>query len=370
MVFLLIALTLFGTPFFFIPALQLGFEPPKVIFFELLLALLCVFSVFKPPLNGLKRLPQLPFVWLFMGIATLSLVQILLGKAQLMGNVFRFQGVFTLLLLMAWSIISWLYPYKVKTPLLAALLILQGVLILYIGPNQAGRWVGSLGEPNALAAFLVFLSVLLIQEKQWWKWMFITASLFFLILTGSQSGMLALGVVFLTWFCVSRKLLSLKTAVVGCITVTMLALIVPFIQIDSPFENRGDIWKTAAEAGLAHPFIGNGYGNVPQALKQPGLDTSLTVQNNSVDSSHNIVLDWWVQGGVIGLTLFSALLYIVVRSLLHQKNLQKTLLFFAAVIPLLFNPASIAGLVVFWWVIGSSFYSETVPSSHGKKIVV
>jgi len=125
----------------------------------------------------------------------------------------------------------------------------------------------------------------------------------------------------------------------------------PFFE-HNPYENRVEVWQSAVFAGFSNPFLGNGFGNTEIALHTAAAHLGLPIQYYYVDSSHNLFLDWWVQGGIIGLSVLLGLVYLTFKKFIKEDNIRELVLALGIVTALSFNPASIAGLVGFWWLIG------------------
>src|SRR5581483_8960777 len=126
----------------------------------------------------------------------------------------------------------------------------------------------------------------------------------------------------------------------------------PFIENKGPFENRGEVWKTAFLSGLEAPLVGHGFGNVEKALKETSMRIGNNIRFQYVDSSHNILLDYWTEGGILGLGLLLIFLFLSFREYIqhHEKSLLAPLLGICTV--MLFNPVSVVTLVAFWFLIG------------------
>jgi O-antigen ligase len=133
----------------------------------------------------------------------------------------------------------------------------------------------------------------------------------------------------------------------------LFSLIPPIVDKHTLYENRGEIWRTALYAGYEHPVLGWGFGNTEVAFKDYNLKLYNNLRGYYVDSSHNFVLDWWVQGGVVGLTLLSLLLLDAFKGYMYAKNRQYLVLLLGVITVMSFNPVSVVTLVQFWWLISS-----------------
>jgi O-antigen ligase len=124
------------------------------------------------------------------------------------------------------------------------------------------------------------------------------------------------------------------------------------------YENRGEIWRTALIAGYEHPILGWGIGNTEEAFKIYNKKLYTRTQGYYIDSSHNIFLDWWIQGGIIGVGLMAVLLIDTLKSFFRKRDTFSVTLFLGLLSVTLFNPVSIVTLVQFWWLIGQGIKEE------------
>jgi len=348
----LLSLLLFGTAFVIVPGIQLSFEPPKVVFSEVVIALLFIFFFFQN--DFFKKIRSTKHAYFYLGIITLLGIHALLGRGDLLGNVFRFQGAISIVFLVITAVLSSLFIFKIEKWVIYLALVLELLLTLVVGPNPAHRWIGSFGEPNALAAFIIFLNALLLFRKEQIKWIFVVIASLLVILSGSRSGMIAFGMQLLLYSLSQYTRIQKQYLLVVGACIIVFSLILPFLDSRNVNENRAEIWKAAVSSGLKHPIIGSGFGNVTSPLQTFSKEKATNVQYEFVDSSHSIILDWWVQGGIIGVLLLIGLISSTVILLYKEKNFQMLILFFGLLEMLLFNPASIVTLIAFWWVIGTA----------------
>ncbi len=370
----------FGTSFF---------ETPKIYAGELLIELLIIYAIFK--LKWIKiKLGY--FDYILFGIFLVSLSHLAfqpLNNLQFFGNQFRHQGIFLLWHLLAFSfLISKLNIKMNKFVLLSRISIISLLASSFIfGTSVDGRAVGIFGEPNSLGTYAAFI----------WP---LTASIWFapiafaiILLSGSRAAFIAFGIQ-CAFVMLTKKLhITSKTTTIYSLFFILLSLSLPFLDQEATYQNRALIWETAWHAGLSHPFLGWGFGNTEIALKETALKLENNLRYEYVDSAHNILLDWWVQGGIIGILLLIMLIGITLYQLSvvsnqfsdyqipdAQRQNPKTgirrsdnrkpitenrflLSFLALLTCLLFNPVSVAILVPFWWLIG---YSTISSIKHNK----
>ncbi|MGI8419382.1 MAG: O-antigen ligase family protein [Candidatus Levyibacteriota bacterium] len=268
------------------------------------------------------------------------------------------QGIYLFWFLLLFSLLSAKSSLKNIPWIVYGLLLLIEFIVLFFLPlNESQRYVGTLGEPNALAAFIIFLwpfafyaiKKFTIREK-------IGSSLILVIvvailfLTASRSAAIAFALQIL-FISLTKYRFSLAKSVLVCVILYMISYAFPFFE-HVPYENRGEVWKSALAAGSTHPLLGYGFGNTETALHATAVRLGLPIQYYYVDSAHNIFLDWWVQGGVIGVTLLLTLIYFTINEFIKHNKKREIVLLIGMITTLSFNPASVVGLFGFWWIIG------------------
>jgi len=352
---------LFFLPFVTLPFGTSHFETPKVVVAEIgIIILFIVYFLSK------KKGKAVAEVWIGSILILLSFYHLIFSNTQvtLLGNSFRWQGAFLLWLLLGFSFLSQrLSLPKVSPVVFISCLILHVYFAVFGSLNNEGRSVGSIGEPNALAATVIFL----------WPWMLaskkaadkkvrqiifvilaLAVTILIIFLSGSRSGIVALGIQLA--FLISYKLFKLRLLYAAFLASLLFlsSLALPFFNTETVYENRTEIWKSALISGYEHPIFGNGFGNTEIALKIMNKKLQNGIQGYYVDSSHNFLLDFWVQGGFVGLSCIVFLLYRSIRMSVEKNRWHVLLIFFGVVTVMLFNPASVVTLIQFWWTIGQS----------------
>ncbi|HVA97141.1 MAG TPA: O-antigen ligase family protein [Candidatus Acidoferrales bacterium] len=362
----LLTFLLFFLPFIIVPIGSSQFEIPKVIASEICIDILFVLVIYKQRLSFFKSLNNKQVV-LFEILVLLTIYQLHFLQTPFMffGDPTRLQGILLLWHLMLFSLIASRFEFKkLSYYWYAGLLLLIVILSLFIG-NQNGRAVATLGEPNALAAFTIFLWPFLFfsnLKKTKFKIIMrifsIICTLIIIFLSGSRSGFLAFGmqiIFYLLWFvgnCSPKKVIAITTFFVA-VTYSF-----PFFDMGL-YENRAEVWRTAVQTGIQQPLLGSGFGNMEISLNKTIHGIHNTLVGYSVDSAHNILLDWWVQGGVLGLGILAVFLVFAIKNYSSQKRGFELLLLFGIFTTLSFNPASVVSLIAFWWLIGRSFAKKS-----------
>lgn len=277
------------------------------------------------------------------------------------GNQFRGQGILLLWHLILLSLLSSNLPYKKPSFYWCGLVfVITFITTLFLGNSEVGRSIGTLGEPNALAAFVIFLwpFVLFAPDisRKYRKYLRIACLLpvlLIIFLSGSRSGLIAFVIQLMFYFSlkISRNLrLSL---VIGLFLIGIAYLLPMFDQVK--YENRSVIWHTAFTAGFINPLMGGGFGNTELLLRFIIHKEHNSLIGYYVDSSHNIFLDWWVQGGLIGIGILAGLFIYVIKNFYAKKRTFELILFLGLLTVFSLNPASVVSLIHLWWLIGQSF---------------
>ena len=331
---------------------------PKVILAQIAILLLLLFGLLK---NGTTKRLSFPLLALpILIIFSLSLAHLLLlsTPTTFFGNPVRMQGIFLLWHLLVLGLISSKIKFQPKAwlPFSAVLLLL---LLALLNFNENGRAVGSLGEPNALAAVAIFLwPFLYFVQKS--KTTFIKlisgliAMILIILLSESESSLVALGFQSLFILLISFFRLSIFKSIFAVLVFIVLSLYLPFaVKPEEWNENRVEIWHAAARAGQLSPIYGHGFGNIEEALPKGSHEIEKNnVRFQYVDSSHNIFLDWWVQAGAVGILLLLFLIGKTIWDFAKQNKVLQLTCLMGLLAVMSFNPVSVVTLVAFWFLIG------------------
>ncbi len=349
------------------------FEPVKVVIAETCIYIFLVATVIQT-YRSKKFYVNKTLSVISLCIFILSLWHILNSSGAFFGNSFRLQGIFLLWSLLLWGILSTSIFMSVKNMHLA----IPAIFILFFITvaekiNRYPRVGASLGEPNALAATILFLwPVAFFAEcaKGWRKiivrGVVLAMAVCVLFFTHSRSG--AIGFFIQILFFVTQYIfkMPLKKSVLICVLVILFSYTLPFLDTARVWESRVAIWGTAFEAGSASMFLGGGFGSIERRIHQTAQPYANAVYYQYIDSAHNIFLDWWVQGGVTGLVLFVSLIYFTIKNLIEREEVVKISLVLGIILALSFNPGSVTSLVALWWLIGQAF----VPYNCNSRIIV
>jgi len=367
--FSLIVFLLFLLQFIYLPAGASYFEIPKVYAAEgaifLLLLQKILFGKFQLKKQRISMLICLGCIVL------LSVFHLLFSQTPytFFGNQFRMQGTFTLWLLIIFAILSSFESLKRLSPFFVFfVIVVQFILAFFVNSGSLARAVGSLGEPNSLAGEMIFLWPFIFFAMSKTKFRRFALVIVFcfvgitLLLSGSRSGMIAFALQILLVGLMKLTHFSLRKITILCLTLLVLCYTFPLFEQGSLYENRGEVWTTALVAGFTHPLFGTGFGNTEVFLHQATLKLHNHLQGYYVDSSHNIFLDWFVEGGIVGLGLFASLLFQTFSRFVTAKQERNLVLLLGLTAGLSFNPVSIVLLIAFWWLIGQGMVND------GKKV--
>lgn len=363
----IILFLLFVLPFVVIPYGAGAFDTPKILAAQSGIVLLAVFAVRNWKGSDWAAIRENPVFRIFItGLTVLITVQVASGHFQpgaVFGNTFRFQGVITVYLMYLWMVLSSRYPLSdnVAAPMAGLAVTGLAVSALLIRDPGTGRAAGVAGEPNMLAAVMLFLFPFIMTGRVLGKSVktaLILALIISVVWTYSLSGLMGLVAEWFVYISLTNRTFS-RFPVPGIIAfglVMMLAL--PFLSpAGRTRESRPDIWKAAFVAGTSSPLIGHGFGAVDPVIQTAAEKLHLPVRYLFVDSSRNILLDWWVQAGLAGTGLFLYLMYMVLRNISVRK-LSESMAFTGLFICLLFNPAGICTPIMFWWSVGQLIFSD------------
>jgi O-antigen ligase/Tfp pilus assembly protein PilF len=368
-----IYLVLFLVPIVF--AWQQGnfniFELNKLLVFKVLLFLACLFTATSIIIKGTWRpIIDRRLLLIISSLVVYALVNIFLSLnpwQSFFGDYMRQQGIYSLFYYWLWFIVllhHWRSSLNVKSVLLVTVLASIPVVVygfvqklgfdwlLWSEPGT-GRTFASLGQPNFLGYYLVlviFLSLAYskLLVKLWHKllaWLLLVLQLTVLIFTGSRGAFfgllagLALLVMLRFWRATSRlRIISLTTLAIilalgsyllvnnlidrGLITnPTIVHYSSAFSSVQGSSKARLFYWQAAWQDFQSTSWSRRllGYGKDTQRsvfvkYYQPewGLHERL---NSYPDRAHNLIIDLWLDFGLIGLLLFAIFnLYIISRA--------------------------------------------------------
>jgi O-antigen ligase len=354
------------------------FEGAKVLFGEIIIFLILIIRLFFGPKLQMWNSNKVVLTGIGM-LIIISGVHLFTSQTEtvIFGNQFRLQGTLLLWSLLIFSVLTNDISIEkyIKRWFILVVIALQFIFtVLFIGVG-AQRPIGTLGEPNALAANAVFLWPFLFipfrqnslqpgsgragKVKAWniKYWIIASAGMIMtciiILVSGSRSGVIALGVqVIFLYFVRAFYGRTLVATVIALVVLLFSFATVPYVSKGDKYENRAEIWQSALTAAFETPLTGVGFGNAEYALHDATVKLNNHLQGYYVDSSHNIFLDYLVQGGIGALLALSLLIFMTIRSFVRAENVRNLVLFLGLIASLSFNPGSVVSLLVFWWLIG------------------
>lgn len=153
----LIFILLFIVPFVVAPFGETFFETPKVLATEAVILVLLSFTLFFKNTSVPKY-----SIWFYtiLGIFGLTLVHLLFFRTDIsfFGNATRLQGIFLLWCLLMFAFLSKTISLQnISWKIFALLLGIHAVALFFSPISVDNRYVSFFGEPNAFAAYMLFL---------------------------------------------------------------------------------------------------------------------------------------------------------------------------------------------------------------------
>lgn len=362
MINLFVVLLLFILPLI---VFQFGISPyetPKIFVAQLIVFIFAIYSILTQ--KDFFAFPKDKVIfYALVGVCILLLIQIVVFRESsvVFGDVYRFQGLFFMFTMLIFSYVSARTRLTINPLYIFSLLVVHLILAFFLGTNEAHRSFGTLGEPNSLASYSLFLWPFILFDKKRLHKVFQFSTIFIVIgilyISGSRSALFAL-LAQSTYLGLLYKNIPQRLSVVAAVVVLSLSLLSPFF-VQTYYENRADIWKGAFQAGITHPIIGSGFGNIHSAISHTRPYKITTLQNRIVDSAHNIFLDWWVQGGIVGFLLLVTMLTRTFIIFVKQKNKLYITLLVGLLGTFLFNPMSVSLHLCLWFLIGQALSKNT-----------
>lgn len=341
-------------PFVINPFGDYSFELPKIFVFQLVVDVLFIIWILKG-----KNIPLHEYSKVYIGgigvLVALSLAQFfVLPHVQegMFGTIFRLSGIYLFFHIVLFSVLSIhantsvLYKYA---PASAFFLLLSSLVLVNL---VTGRSIGFLGEAHSLAGVCLFLCALSLgNSSRVFKTVGVFCSVLPIILSQSRSGLIGLIVIILFYFLTGILKLSLLKGVVIVGIVLLASLFLPYLEKGAVYENRWEIWQSSINGGNKNPVLGFGIGSQDYVIRQGSREVGTLTQWQSVDSAHNIFIDYYVQMGVVGVLSLLVLIFGAVRGFIHQQNPVLLSALLGIMTVLLFNPVSIAVLAPFWFLL-------------------
>jgi O-antigen ligase len=361
-------------PFIFSKSIY-GFEVSKVIFFNrgteiIFIICLILLIVKKKKLKKINRKVD----WLILGFYLCLLISTLVNKnfeENFWGSNFRRMGFFTWIhfLILYWVGVEFLRK-KDNLKVIIALLfgtLIEAIFVIYQGfglwilkepiLTYAGRVVGSFGQPNFVAGYLLiclpWLFYLLKKYKKKWLWIIISLILIAIVFTQARWSIM-LAILFLGFYLTKKHWKEIKIKKVFLIGI--LFLLLSFVGLKkfsgrSILSDRLSIWQRSIEEIIKKPVFGYGPDDFGNAFGSVVINREGSFHTMKVDRSHNVFLDITMMGGIIALLIFLAMIFQLFKICKKSKNRMLNYAFLSLVLFLAYgmiNTYSIAHWMLFW----------------------
>ncbi len=140
------------------------------------------------------------------------------------------------------------------------------------------------------------------------------------------------------------------------------------IDLGSDLRIRSIIWGMSLEGIKERPLLGWGQGNFNYVFNEQ-YDPRLYLQEQWFDRVHNIVFDWLIAGGIIGLvsyfSIFAALFYYLVIKPIRQPDTSLTVIERGILVGLIVGYVT-HNLVVFDNIVSYIFFGTVIALIHSK----
>lgn len=370
----LIYFLLFGLMFFIIPFNFSPYEVPKVLTSILFIGVLVMIVI----LNEVKNLihnrsfaiaqdDKIRFL-IFLFLTILAIYDIPNTIYNFWGNDYRPQGTLVYLSLFLLFLIARKLPFNLSlaSKITSFVLPILLVVTVLIGPRASFRFIGPVGESNALGTVVLFLFPFtsLIKNKKL-KILSIFSAVTLILMTGSRIALLAFVVEILIIY-LKRFHLIFIPGIITSILIFIFSIILPFLphqipkEVSMRFENRAEIWTVSYLSGFDSPILGQGFGSVESSLNKKAWEINNFIKYQPVDSAHNLILNWWIMAGSVGVLILTSLIVISLKNLYQQKNWILLSILIGLLMIQMFNPVSIVTLVHFWWLLGLSLQRDAL----------
>ncbi len=345
-------------PLVFFPVGVEFFEHPKTYFLYSILSLLIL--LLMPILtkkNHITLYLKATFTKSYLFFLSALITASILGASfsrSIFGTVYRTDGILTFIALLLLAFVLYVLcsentflqskvenAFVRSSVIVAIIAILHFAFVSYIIKNQTTlydqRAVGTFGQPNFLAGYLLLSIPIFIKVKNTLSnkfiYTYVIAIALALVLSFSKSAII-LSILYLLFLYFKNKLSKNDKILVFAATfvLTLMILSGSFSDIHDTFQKNGyyqlqrmsiflspkelknefrvKIWAIALQAISTRFYTGYGVGNIDVAYytitkHDPKFD------NIIVDSTHNLILDVFLYSGVLGLLGFIIFIYCI-----------------------------------------------------------
>lgn len=367
-----------------LPFVRLGFvyEGAKVVYFlvgSFVLFLIWILFGSEKIGSRLNKTDYIYFVWL--AVLVLSSILGVHPIDSILGGSYRHQGVLFFLSLWLIGKTIGILDKKENQLLIWGLSLSVLLEIVFVFGQKLlnydlvnGRPLGSLGEPNAVAGFIVLTFPFLMQNllklgfSQKVRFPILIIVLLALIVCGSRLALI-IYIFEVIYFLFQEQDKVLKYSfLVGIVLASFLSVYrnyqirpVGFYKTQDyvngliQFQDRFYYWQLAFEKVKERPFLGYGAESGETIFDQAFAEKQIPLSNLMVDRAHNVFLDVALWSGITGLIFFVVWLFIQLKWLIKRKYSLQIIVLAAFLIYSFFQPLS----VVHWLMLYLIFNFQT-----------
>lgn len=375
---LFISIGICSIALYFSNSFTIPFEIPKVFLFNRfveVMLILIAFLFFKEKHNKIDKGIAVSLLLFLIAVA----LSMLFGKdvyKSFWGNYYRRDGLFTLVHLVAFSMIIASYWRDKYINTIASWVALTNVFISFAAivhfvslPNS--NWVPFFGNPDLLAGYLLVtlpLNIVFFRKIKMVGVIGILLSIiaiYFSHSVASVVGVLAFFVGML-WYYKKIKAFGLASGVIFLIFVSLYLFL--NLQRDTSAnriaESRKRIYAKAILATVERPVLGWGWANFDYAFTE--IDWPIHYEHDAyVDKAHGHLLEISSTAGLVTLTIY-LLLSLTAGRILHKKNKLLFISFLLFIFQSQTNVISIAQELFFWLYVGIAATISPKKTGNGK----
>lgn len=369
-------ISLFGkilfTPFYFYTGMFFPYITGKNFFFRIAVEIISALYIVLAMLDARYRPKFSPVLWAVAATLSALVISTILGVdtyRSFWSNFERMEGLISHLHLAAYFLVlasvlktelEWrrfFYAISASGALMAIYGYLQAFDISSISVQSGLRVDGSFGNASYMAIFMLFnvfiaVYLFLTESKNWLKYIFGALVLFgipVVFLTATRGAILGLVggfIIMAALFSFLMKDRRVRTAsivvvlsVVIVISVFLLVQNKEFVSknyvlsrfanltfAERTIQSRFTIWAMSFEGFKERPILGWGIENYNQVFNKY-YRPSLWLQEPWFDRAHNVVFDWLLSSGILGLltylSIFGSALYVLWQKYFLEKSYEK-----------------------------------------------
>lgn len=291
------------------------------------------------------------FYLLWLAILLISSIFGVHFNLSVIGGSYRHQGIIFFLILwlvrktfliLEGSDKKMIYKYISFAVLTESIIVITQFVL---GKTYFGKPLGTIGEANAVAGFLVLGMYFIYQTFP--KLMLIVPAIP-LFMEQSRSGVLtglAMSGAFIDNFKPKAKIAIWSITI---LVTSILIMLLTSQKTNSPFENRYIVWKLGITSVVDKPILGYGAESGEIVYNKAFKDYGLPLHNLMVDRAHNLYIDITMWSGGVGLIAFIAWLIKRFKSL---TGFPQKYAFLAFLVYAFFQPLSIVHWILFFLII-------------------